>query len=59
MGARESEAMRQARELVLVEGLTAYSAAKRTGISESAIYKATWYKEHVAGKTRKNGTLFK
>lgn len=45
MGAHESAAMVKARKLVLEGGLTPYAAALRTGITKSAIYQASWYKE--------------
>jgi hypothetical protein len=45
MGAHESEAMRKARELVLVQGVAPSKAAQQSGISISAICKANWYRE--------------
>jgi len=45
MGAHESEAMRKARELVLIQGVAPSKAAKQSGISISAICKAMWYRE--------------
>lgn len=45
MGARESSEMVTARHLVTVVGLTPYAAAKQTGLTGSAIYMSTWYKE--------------
>ena len=45
MGAHESEAMRKARELVLVKGVLPSKAAQQAGISISAICKAPWYRE--------------
>lgn len=44
MGARESGAMIEARKLVL-GGVTAAEAARKTGITKSAIYMAQWYKD--------------
>lgn len=44
MGARESEAMKVARKLVLA-GKSPYHAAKTAGITRNAIYMAPWYKE--------------
>lgn len=44
MGAKESEAMKQARHLILVCGYTAYKAAKETGLTQGAISKTSWYK---------------
>jgi hypothetical protein len=44
MGAKESEEMKEARRLILGEGLTVYAAAKRAGLTSGAIYKAPWYK---------------
>lgn len=54
MAARESNAMGEARELITTDGLSAYAAAKRTGISRSAIYMAPWYKAWKRG--RDNGS---
>lgn len=45
MAAKESEAMKKARKLVMQEGFTAYAAAQQTGLTRSAIYMAPWYKE--------------
>lgn len=45
MAARESAQMVAARKLVTQRGLTAYAAAKKVGLSSSAIYMAAWYKE--------------
>lgn len=45
MGARESAQMVEARRLVTECGLTAYEAAKRAGITRSAIYMSAWYKQ--------------
>jgi hypothetical protein len=45
MGARESAAMVTARKLVMVDGITPYEAAKQTGLTRSAIYMSSWYKE--------------
>ena len=44
MAARESAAMVKARELVTVDGLSAYAAAQKVGLTRSAIYMAPWYK---------------
>lgn len=52
MGARESEAMRQARGLVTERGLTAYAAAKQVGLSKSAIYMSAWYKDRKNAKAK-------
>lgn len=46
MAARESEAMKKARTLVTVKGLTAYAAAKQVGLTRHAIYMSQWYKDH-------------
>ena len=46
-GARVSEAMQRARALVEA-GATPYAAAKETGITQSAITKASWNRERVA-----------
>jgi DNA-binding transcriptional regulator LsrR (DeoR family) len=45
MGARESEAMKRARELVIAQGLSQAEAARRTGLTRGAISKAAWYRE--------------
>ena len=45
MAARESAAMVKARKLVTEQGLTPYAAAQKAGLTRSAIYMATWYKE--------------
>jgi ACT domain-containing protein len=45
MAARESDAMKKARKLVTETGMTAYAAAKKVGMTRSAIYMAPWYKE--------------
>ena len=45
MAAKESEAMKKARKLVTQGGLTPYAAAQQTGLTRSAIYMATWYKQ--------------
>lgn len=45
MSAHESAAMRKARKLIVTQGLTAYAAAIKAGITRSAIYQAPWYKE--------------
>lgn len=50
MGARMSLQMVQARKLVIEYGLTAYAAAKATGLTRPAIYQASWYKEWKEGK---------
>lgn len=39
--------MVKARNLIVDGGLTAYAAAKKTGITKSAIYMAPWYKAHM------------
>lgn len=45
MAPRESAAMSTARVLVTVMGKTPYAAAKQVGLTRSAIYMSTWYKE--------------
>lgn len=45
MGAKESEAMKEARRLIIVEGKTAYAAAKLAGVSRGGISKAQWYRD--------------
>lgn len=37
--------MAKARKLVMQQGLTAYAAAKATGLTRAAIYMAPWYKK--------------
>jgi lysine/ornithine N-monooxygenase len=53
MGARESSEMATARYLVIVGGLTPYVAAKQTGLTRSAIYMSSWYKEWRDAKCKK------
>lgn len=50
MAARESAEMGKARILIMVEGKTAYAAAKEVGLTRSAIYMAPWYKEWKAAQ---------
>lgn len=45
MAAHESAAMVKARKLVTEQGMTAYAAAAKVGLTRSAIYMAPWYKE--------------
>jgi predicted transcriptional regulator len=45
MAARESSAMVKARKMVTEQGLTSYAAAKKVGLTRSAIYMSRWYKE--------------
>ena len=45
MAARESAAMVKARKMVTEQGVTPYAAAQKVGLTRSAIYMATWYKE--------------
>lgn len=44
MAAKESAAMAEAFRLITEEGLSAYAAAKRAGISRQAIYMSPWWK---------------
>ncbi len=44
MGAKASAAMVKARKMVLEQGITPYAAAKKVGLTRSAIYMAPWYK---------------
>ena len=44
VAARESAAMVEARRLITEEGLSAYAAANKVGLTRSAIYMAPWYK---------------
>ena len=44
MAAKESAEMVKARKLVTEKGLTPYAAAKKVGLTRSAIYMAPWYK---------------
>jgi predicted transcriptional regulator len=49
MGAKESAAMKTARELVTgPRGLNQSQAAKETGLTRGAISKAKWYREFKA-----------
>jgi len=50
MAALESEKMKKARDLIVNRGLSAYAAAKQSGISAPAIYMAKWYKDFKAGQ---------
>lgn len=52
MGARQSAAMVLAKEMVTERGLTAYAAAKATGLTRSAIYMSTWYKSWRASQSK-------
>lgn len=45
MGAKESEEMKKARDLIINEGVPVCAAAKNAGITYSAIYLSKWYKE--------------
>lgn len=53
MAARESEAMKRAKTLVMVKGLTAYAAAKQVGLTRHAIYMSQWYKDFKAQESSK------
>lgn len=44
MGAHESEAMRKARELVLIQGVAPSKAAVQAGLTLGAIMKTEWYR---------------
>lgn len=44
MAAHESAAMVKARKLITVDGMSAYAAAAKVGLTRSAIYMAPWYK---------------
>lgn len=46
MGAKESEAMKKARTLVLEKGMTAAQAARQVGLTKSAIYMTRWWNEY-------------
>lgn len=50
MGARESEAMKKARDLIINKGYNQYQAQKETGLSQGAISKAKWYRDHMKAK---------
>ena len=54
MAAKESEAMKKARKLIMVEGLTAYAAAQKVGLTRSAIYMTPWYKEWKKAEQTRN-----
>lgn len=47
--------MERARVLVEKEGKTAYAAAKETGVAQSSISRAAWYRAHI-DKQPKGGT---
>lgn len=49
MAAIESAQMKRARKLITEKGLTAAEAARKAGITASAIYMAQWYKDWKAG----------
>jgi len=57
MDAHESEAMRRARELITLWGLTQYAAAQQTGLTRGAISKSSWYRQFI--KDKKNALLSK
>lgn len=44
MGAKESEAMKKAKKLVLEKGMNAAQAARQVGLTKSAIYMTRWWK---------------
>jgi len=46
MGAKESEAMKKAKKLVLEKGMNASQAAKKVGLTKSAIYMKRWWNEY-------------
>ncbi len=46
MGAKESEAMKKAKKLVLEKGMNAAQAAKKVGLTKSAIYMTRWWNEY-------------
>ncbi|HWI02413.1 MAG TPA: hypothetical protein VNT52_01045 [Acidimicrobiales bacterium] len=48
----EDDRMPKARFLVVERGFTAYAAAKATGLSQSSISRAQWYREHIEGGKR-------
>lgn len=50
MAGKQSEAMSQAQKLVTIKGISPPLAAKRTGITVNSIYRAAWYKAHIAAK---------
>jgi Flp pilus assembly protein protease CpaA len=52
MGAKQSAEMAKARELVEKHGKTPYAAALAAGITKSAIYQSTWYKDRRNGLSR-------
>lgn len=45
MGAKESGAMIKARKLIMEKGVNPAQAAKKVGLTRSAIYVSKWYKE--------------
>jgi hypothetical protein len=45
MGAKESLAMKHARNLIIKKKMRAATAARIAGVTANAIYMAKWYKE--------------
>jgi hypothetical protein len=43
----EPTPMERARKLVTVDGKTAYEASKLTGVAQSSISRAAWYRAHI------------
>jgi DNA-binding transcriptional regulator LsrR (DeoR family) len=52
MGAKESEAMKRARELILVQGMNQNQAAKAVGLTRGAISRSAWYRKYVEDKEK-------
>lgn len=50
MAGKQSAAMDQAQKLVTLKGISPPMAAKRAGITINSIYRAAWYKAHIAAK---------
>jgi hypothetical protein len=45
----EATPMQRARVMVVEGGKTAYEAAKLTGVAQSSISRAAWYRAHIKG----------
>ncbi len=50
MAGKQSAEMNQAEKLVTLKGIAPPAAAKRSGITVNSIYRAAWYKAHIAAK---------
>lgn len=57
MGAKVSAEMLAAKELITNQGMSAYEAAKVSGITASAIYMSDWYKKWKLAQQTRNCKL--